>query len=397
MRRFRFSTLCHNAADRGEQVQQRLVVDLEAELTKRQLPDFGIERAAQLAGCSSNHIRALEDRGELPVPRMIQSGAIQRRIYNYNEINRIREVTEKQPLRPKGANTARVVFSNLKGGVGKTTMALHFAQYAAREGYRVLLVDADPQATTTRAFGLIPDLHLQDGEDLFPALTQDPLLIKTAVRKTYWDNLTLIPARLTLQYSDWHLSQPEERNNPELGSPPIRLHRALATMDSDWDLIVVDTPPALGMLSINAIAAANLIIMPISPHMYDISSSVQYFKILAQVCELYEEEINVERLALLLTKVDNTPETMRNIAVISGAYGELLLSNRMGQTKELQKSASDQMTIYEIEQPRGSKETYQRAIMMLDAVNGEILLAVRQIWQHQILEKIDTREGAITS
>jgi chromosome partitioning protein len=168
----------------------------------------------------------------------------------------------------------------------------------------------------------------------------------------------------------------------------------LSVIEADWDLIIVDTPPALGMLSINAIAAANLIIMPISPHMYDISSSVQYFKILAQVCELYEEEINVERLAILLTKVDNSPETMRNIAVISGAYGELLLSNHMGQTKELQKSASDQLTIYEIEQPRGSKETYQRAVMMLDAVNSEILLAVRQMWQHQILEEIEARQGA---
>jgi chromosome partitioning protein len=394
MRRFRFSTLCHNAADRGEQIQQRLVVDLEAELTKRQLPDFGIERAAQLAGCSSNHIRALEERRDLPDPRIIPSGAIQRRVYNYNEINRIREIIGKRPSRPKGVNTARVIFSNLKGGVGKTTMALHFAQYAAREGHRVLLVDADPQATTTRAFGLIPDLDLQDGENLFPALTEDPALIKRAVRETYWDNLALIPARLTLQYADWHLSQPEERDNPRLGSPPVRLHRALSVIEADWDLIIVDTPPALGMLSINAIAAANLIIMPISPHMYDISSSVQYFKILAQVCELYEEEINVERLAILLTKVDNSPETMRNIAVISGAYGELLLSNHMGQTKELQKSASDQLTIYEIEQPRGSKETYQRAVMMLDAVNSEILLAVRQMWQHQILEEIEARQGA---
>lgn len=394
MRRFRFSTLCHNAADRGEQIQQRLVSDLEAELAKRHLPDFGIERAAQLAGCSSNHIRALEDRGELPEPRMIQSGAIQRRVYNYNEINHIRDVIRKRPSRPEGAGTARVVFSNLKGGVGKTTMALHFAQYAAREGHQVLLVDADPQATTTRAFGLIPDLDLQDGEDLFPALTEDPVLIQQAIRKTYWDNLSLIPARLTLQYSDWHLSQPEERNNTRLGLPPVRLHRALAAIEANWDLIVVDTPPALGMLSINAISAANLIIMPISPHMYDISSSVQYFKILAQVCELYEEEINVERLAILLTKVDNSPETMRNIAVISGAYGELLLSNQMGQTKELQKSASDQLTIYEIEQPRGSKETYQRAVMMLDAVNNEILLAVRQLWQHKILEGIETRRGA---
>ncbi len=148
------------------------------------------------------------------------------------------------------------------------------------------------------------------------------------------------------------------------------------------------------MLALNAIAAANLIVMPIVPHMYDISSSVQYFRILEQICALYEQEINVQRLNILLTKVDASTETLNNIAVINGAYGELILSNRMGLTKELQKSASDQLSIYEIDQPRGSRDTYNRAIMMLDGVNAEILLAVRQLWQQEILSGIETAEAA---
>lgn len=268
-------------------------------------------------------------------------------------------------------------------------MSLHFAQYAAREGFRTLLVDADPQATTTGAFGFVPDLDLGDGQDLFLALVEAPELISQAIKKTHWNSLDLIPARLVLQYVDWKLSQPKELNHPELGPPPVRLHRALDTVADRYDIIVVDTPPSLGMLSINAIAAANLIIMPIVPHMYDISSSVQYFKILEQVCELYEEEVNVQRLSILLTKVDNSTETLNNIAVINGAYGELILSNRMGLTKELQKSASDQISIYEIDQPRGSRDTYNRAIMMLDGVNAEILLAVRQHWQQEILTRME--------
>jgi chromosome partitioning protein len=372
--RFNFRTLCRNAAERGGQMQRRLLEALGARHSVKTLPEFGIERAAQLAGCTANHLRNLETRGELPEPRMVEAGSIQRRIYNYNEVNRIREIIGKRPARPPGASCVRVVFSNLKGGVAKTTMSLHFAQYLAREGYRVLLVDADPQATTTGAFGLIPDLDLNDGDDLFPALT-------------------LAPARLALQYTDWKLSQPEERQNENLGPPPVRLHRALKTVEDRYDVIVVDTPPSLGMLALNAIAAANLIVMPIVPHMYDISSSVQYFRILEQVCALYEREINVQRLNILLTKVDASTETLNNIAVINGAYGELILSNRMGLTKELQKSASDQLSIYEIDQPRGSRDTYNRAIMMLDGVNSEILLAVRQLWQQEILSGIEAAEA----
>ncbi len=202
----------------------------------------------------------------------------------------------------------------------------------------------------------------------------------------------MIPARLALQYTDWRLSQPEERDNTTLGPPPVRLHRALKEIENGYDIIVIDTPPSLGMLSLNAIAAANLIVMPIVPHMYDISSSVQYFRILEQICALYEQEINVQRLSILLTKVDSSTETLNNIAVINGAYGELLLSNRMGLTKELQKSASDQVSIYEIDQPRGSRDTYNRAVMMLDGVNAEILLAVRQLWQQEVLAGIEAAE-----
>ena len=391
--RFNFRTLCRNAAERGGQMQQRLMDALGARHAVKTLPEFGIERAAQLAGCTANHIRNLEARGDLPEPRLVEAGSIQRRVYNYNEVNRIRESIGKRPGRPTGARCVRVVFSNLKGGVAKTTMSLHFAQYLAREGYRVLLVDADPQATTTGTFGFIPDLDLNDGDDLFPALTEAPARLAEAVKNTHWNHLDLVPARLAVQYTDWKLSQPEERLNETLGPPPVRLHRALKEIEDRYDVIVVDTPPSLGMLALNAIAAANLIVMPIVPHMYDISSSVQYFRILEQVCALYEREINVQRLNILLTKVDASTETLNNIAVINGAYGELILSNRMGLTKELQKSASDQVSIYEIDQPRGSRDTYNRAIMMLDGVNGEILLAVRQLWQQEILSGIEAAEA----
>ncbi len=386
---FNFKTLCSNAAERGENMQERLLSALEARHTHKSLPEFGIEKAAQLIGCTANHIRNLEARGELPPPRTVESGTIQRRVYDYNEINRIRRAIGRGPARPDGAGTARVVFSNLKGGVAKTTMSLLFSQYAAREGYRVLLVDADPQATATGTFGFIPDLDLDDGDDLSPALLQAPENLARAIRKTYWQGLDLVPARLALQYVDWQLSQSAERGNPLLGPPPVRLHRALAGIENDYDLVVIDTPPSLGMLSINAITAATLIIMPVVPHMYDISSSVQYFKILEQLCELYADEMNVQRLAILLTKVDNSTETLNNIAVINGAYGELILSNRMFATKEVQKSASDQLTIYEIDQPRGSRETYQRAVLMLESVNSEIMLAVRQAWQNEILSAIE--------
>jgi len=120
-------------------------------------------------------------------------------------------------------------------------------------------------------------------------------------------------------------------------------------------VIVVDTP-SLGMLSINAIAAANLVINAYR------ASHVRYFlqravlQLLEQLCDLYRDEISVQRLAILLTKVDTSTETLNNISLLSGSYGELILSNRMGLTKELQKSAVTR-SVFMKSTSRGVRET----------------------------------------
>jgi chromosome partitioning protein len=375
-------------------MQKRLLKELGARHLHKRLPEFGIERAAELAGCTANHIRNLEARKEIPPARTVKAGSTDRRVYDYNDINRLRDVIGTRPSRPDNTSAVRIVFSNLKGGVAKTTMTLHFAQYAAREGYRVLLVDMDPQATTTSAFGFIPDLDLRDGEDLESSLLGNPQDISAAIHKTYWEKLDLIPARIALQFVDWKMSETGLKESKELGPPAIRLHRALKLIEHKYDLVAVDTPPALNRLSVNSICAANLIIMPITPHMYDISSSIQYFRILEEVCNVYGPEINVNRLSILLTKVDNSTETMNNIALLNGAYGELVLNSRMGLTKELQKSASDQLSIYEIETPRGSRDTYNRALIMMDSVNLEILLGVRQLWDQQLSALAQNKQPA---
>ncbi|MCC8999720.1 MAG: hypothetical protein LM522_09510 [Candidatus Contendobacter sp.] len=76
-------------------MQKRLLDALGARHAVKTLPEFGIERAAQLAGCTANHLRNLETRGDLPGPRLVEAGSTQRRIYNYNEVNHIREIIGK--------------------------------------------------------------------------------------------------------------------------------------------------------------------------------------------------------------------------------------------------------------------------------------------------------------
>ncbi|MDV7392961.1 AAA family ATPase, partial [Arthrospira platensis SPKY1] len=146
--------------------------------------------------------------------------------------------------------------------------ALHLSHYAAREGFRVLVVDLDPQATLTTAFGLVPGLNVGADEDIGPSLTADPELIRGNIKRTRWDNIDLVPAQLSLQYTDWQMLQARDEDQQRLGPLPQRLRLALEQVADRYDLIVMDTPPALGMLSLNAIAAADMILMPITPNFY---------------------------------------------------------------------------------------------------------------------------------
>jgi chromosome partitioning protein len=376
---FDLAQLSENAAQRGRQLLSDLQTYLERDYEQRSLPNFGIEKAAEIIGCTSQHLRDKEGDGSLPQPRTARVGSLDRRVYNYNEINQIRRRLKRDTNHP--AACVRLIFSNLKGGVGKTSHALHLSHFAAREGFRVLMVDLDPQASLTTAFGLVPGLNVGPEEDVGPSLMVDPELIRRSIKRTRWNEIDLVPAQLSLQYTDWKMLQGREEDLQSLGPLPQRLRHALERVAENYDLIVMDTPPALGMLSLNAIAAADMILMPITPNFYDIASSVQYFAILSQLASTYASALQVRQLTLLMTRTDSAPETRTNITLLNKAYGEFLLTNRMPQTRELQRATGDQMSLYEIEAPRGARETYHKAIDAMNAVNAEIMQHVWQVWR----------------
>lgn len=371
----------HEMAEAGATLQKTLHQIASSPYDTKQLQPVGIEKAARMVGCTGNHIRALEKRGEIPPPETVRSGSIQRRVYSLRDVNRIREVTGHLPARPDGSKCITVVFSNLKGGVAKTTTAVHFAQYASREGYRVLLIDTDPQASATSVFGYVPDLDLDESDTVLDALTEDSSHILNTVRTTYWDRLNLVPSQLNLQNADYILPLPDQNNHAKMGPHGLRLRKAIANVQDAFDIIVVDTPPALGMLSINSILAADYLVVPITPYMYDIASSVQYFRILDELSGIHE--LQARKLNILITRHDGSRDSTSATRMLTGAYGEYVLSTHMMQTAELKKSSSDMLSVYEIDVPRGSSETYKRAIMLLDAVNHELLANVQELWEKE--------------
>ena len=200
------------------------------------------------------------------------------------EMNVLRDALRQR--RGRGdAPPVRVAVQAFKGGVGKSTLAVHLAQYLARQGYRVLLVDCDPQASATASFGHVPDLDFGEDDTLVPYVLGREKALGYAVRQTAVDGVDLVPACIGLQAVDLELfrmtltaSRPEQ-----VAGVYSLLARGVATVEDAYDVVVLDSAPALSMLSVAIMVAATGVVVPVPPTALDLASAEQYLRLAGDV------------------------------------------------------------------------------------------------------------------
>lgn len=308
--------------------------------------------------------------------------------YTLKQINEYRRFFKSKFGRPENSSTMICAITNFKGGCGKTTTAVHLAQKCALEGIRTLLVDFDPQGTSTFICGgIIPDLELNYEDTIEQALVDDPNDILRVIRKSHFDGLDIIPANLALQDIELILPNPSINNLSTLGNPAYRLTKALDIVKDQYDIILIDCGPNLGILTINAIAAANGLLVPIPPNMLDYASFVMLSRTLQNLFEGINTKLDFFRI--LLTKHAHSNEASNVENMMRTIYGGYILNNCMCDTVEISKATNDISTVYEVSRPRGSREAYRRAITHLDNVNQEIIDLFKQIWDAQTKKQKD--------
>ena len=218
-------------------------------------------------------------RGDLPQGALNEVG--NRRQFTLAEVRTWVREYRKDSLRPAGAEAVTVSIANFKGGVGKTTTAVTLAQGMSLLGHKVLVIDTDPQGSLTTLFGILPDSEVEEEDTILPLVMGAETSIRYAIRPTYWDGIDLVPAAPLLFGAEFAL--PARQTKEEGFEFWNVLNYGIDDVRGDYDVIVIDTPPALSYTTINALLASNGIIMPLPPSTLDFASAAQFWSLFSDL------------------------------------------------------------------------------------------------------------------
>lgn len=356
---------------------------VDPETGQKRGPTFPISKAAALVGRTASAVREAERDGRLPERERTGSG--HRVQYALKELDHMREVFGTRPWREPTDAPAIISVCNFKGGVGKSTIALHLAQHFAIHGYRVLFIDCDSQASSTMMFGYRPDVDLEEDDTLYGHFHNPELLgLRKIIRKTHFHNLDLIPSNLRLYNLEYEIAgQMAKSQNMEIID---LIAEAIDTVVEDYDVVIMDPPPALGMVSMAVMQAANCMVIPVPPSLVDFASTVSFIDMTRTTMKQLEQFAKRGRPAynfirLVGSRVDESKSMHREIlSMMRQVFGTSMTQSVMVTSAEIDNASSRMKTVFELEKPVTSHEVYNRCMRHLNDVCKDIEQDVLQTW-----------------
>ena len=183
---------------------------------------------------------------------------------------------------------AVITFANQKGGVGKSTSVVNIAASLGLLGKRVLVVDSDPQGNTTSGFGVNKRSTQYTVYDVLIGRAD----VKRSVLKTNFQNIHLLPANISLAGAEFELVLADSRE--------ARLKDALESVKYDYDIILIDCPPSLGILTINALVAANGLVIPMQCEYYSLEGLAQLMMSVKQIKKRFNPDLTLTGILITM-------------------------------------------------------------------------------------------------
>lgn len=240
-----------------------------------------------------------------------------------------------------------IAIFNQKGGVGKTTTNINLASYIAGEGFKVLVIDIDPQGNTTSGLGI--DKNSLE-KSIYDVLLTDVKISEAIKTVKFSENLFLLPSNIDLAGADIELSSLEDREQV--------LKKKLKEVQDDYDFIFIDCPPSLGLLTLNALVSSNSVLIPMQCEYFALEGISQLKRTIDKVRNNMNKDLKIE--GILLTMFDPRRNLEIQVAEeLKSYFGELVFENSIPKNIRLAEAPSHGVPIMIYEPKAKGAEAYE--------------------------------------
>ncbi|MDB5726844.1 MAG: Soj protein [Noviherbaspirillum sp.] len=341
-------------------------------------PTFSSSAIAELCGVEKTQIKYLTQKNSLPSGRKIEGSKA--KDYSLEEAIQWVKTIGNRPARPAGKPGKVIAVCNYKGGVAKTSTAVAIAQAVTLRGLKVLVIDCDGQGTATQLVGISPEQDVEIEQTIMPYIHGDEADLRYAVQPTYWHNLSVIPASSGLLAAEFAI--PAKAMSQRGFRFWEMLANGIGPLREEFDLIIIDTSPSLSHLTVNAMIAADGLLMPCPPDALDFASSVQFWGIFSELVDGLPnaKEKRYDFISIIYTKVQANEISRLVKTWMKQAYGAHINGIEIPDSTAARTASAQLKTIYDLSKPDGSAEAYRRYKEPLDRLADYVVDQLALSW-----------------